>query len=206
MIHDVEFEFDLVKILSTMKKKLVLFALIAAICGCAMAVYQKQAYVPEYETFVLLYIDTADENDAERDIVSNCKDILFSRKNCNAVIQALNLDESYEYLFEKLKAGEGYGTNMFAFNFYHNNPDEAMLIANTLVSELQKNMAVLDEDIAITVIDGASTAKESSSPTYVKDGVIVGLGVFMCFAFAAIALETFRMNKMGVKKQEDIGK
>lgn len=206
MMHDVEIEFDLVKILGAMKKKLVLFVLMAAICGCAMAAYQKQAYVPEYETFALLYIDTTDEKDIGKDIVSNCKDLLFSRKNCENVIQTLNLDESYEYLYENIYAYQGYGPNMFELYFYHNNPDEAMLIANTLVEELQKNMAALDKDVVITVIDSASTADEYSSPSYGKDGVAAGLGVFVCCTFAAIVLEVFRLNKMGQKKQENTGK
>lgn len=144
---------------------------------------------PLYESTALMCVnngalsagsDTISLSDlnASKTLVDTCIVIMKTRTVLNEVIEAAELDYTYEELYEMLDAGSINDTEIFAINVTGPDPAEDERIANTVADILPGKIAGIMDGCSVRLVDNAVAPVRRVSPSIIKYtalGVLAGL-------------------------------
>jgi len=196
-------EIDLLKIIKALWKKLWLIVLVAAVFGGAAFVYRNSTYVPSYMATTTMYASYVSNQDLDfgtnsgsiyqdslgnsRSVVSTCFAVLNTRMNLEEVIAAAGLDMPYTKLSGMISSAAINNSELFTISVTGTDPDEIALIANTIAEILPENVAMINANSTVRVIDTALVPTSPiSSNSSVKDAVVFAVlgGMLVCGVIA----------------------
>lgn len=205
-----EKEFDFSYILSTIGKRFLLI-LLFVILGLGGAVFYNYGAPLIYESKTTLYVQP-DVKSSEVDyegILTNQKmvktytEIIKSRKIINKVKNKLDLDLSYEDIYEMLTVTSVNETEIITISVENTNKKLACEVANTTASVFIDEINETMEINNIKVIDEALEGTEPVSPRIILNcliGLAGGLFVGLGLAFLIESMDNKIKNHEDVKK------
>lgn len=191
-----EEEIDLLKLLNALWKKAWLIAL-AAIAGAVIAMVVTLFFItPTYESTAMMYVnnsgDTSDTNkinssdlSAAQSLVDTYAVILNSRVTLEQVIAQANLPYDYEELGNMIEAAAVDGTEIFSITVTSTDPEEAAMIANTIVDVLPNRISEIVTGSDVRTVSAAVVPTEKSSPSNTKN-TLIGFALGFILACAVI--------------------
>lgn len=190
--------------------------LIPILCGVAMWAYLKITYVPNYSANAKLYINneivTVEDSKNEisqgdlntaKSLVETCKNIVKMRRIVEPARAILKEQHDLEYTYDELSAkisGSSLNdTEIFCINVTDRNPERAVIIANIVSEQFQKEIGEIIIGSSARIVDPAEQAKVLQTRASMKIILSVLAGFFVPCAFF-IVLECLFNDK--VEKSE----
>lgn len=187
-------EIDLRELFGVVMQKLWLIIMIAVLAGAATFSITYFFVEPTYQASTLLYVNNSDisvgstsfsisnsDLTAAHQLVDTYVVILESRTALNEVIEAANLDYTYEELSEMIEASAVNSTEIFEVTVTSNSPTEAEQIANTIAAVLPDKIADIVNGSDVRIVDYAVVPAHRFAPSYTKNTVIGALlGAVIC--------------------------
>ncbi|MDO5141391.1 MAG: Wzz/FepE/Etk N-terminal domain-containing protein [Eubacteriales bacterium] len=195
-------EIDLLQVLKELWKRAGMIALVSVLCGALAFGYAALLVTPKYQSSALLYVNnssftgntsysiSSSELTAAQHLVDTYVVILKSRTTLEDVIERSGVAYDYEELTKMISAESVNSTEMFKVTVTSEDPQEAMVIANTIADVLPDKIASVVEGSSIRIVDRAVVADEKSSPNitrYTMIGVLLGL-VASCFVVVLMVM------------------
>lgn len=194
---------DLWKILQLLLKRLWIILLVSVIGAAAAFFYTHKFVTPQYRASADLYVNgttsiagmeisvNSGAIQTARNLIPTYSVILKSRLTLEEVIERLDLSYSYGALSGMVSAGSINDTEVLRITVTSSNPEEARLIANTIVDVLPEKISKIVHGSSVEVVDLAVTPRAPFAPSYSKNvakGFMIGL---VLSALAIILLEYF---------------
>lgn len=194
---------DIWKILQLLLKRLWIILLVSVIGAAAAFFYTHKFITPQYRASADLYVNgstsiagmelsvSSGTIQTARSLIPTYSVILKSRLTLEEVINRLDLPYSYGALSGRVSAASVGETEILRITVTSSDPEEARLIANTIVDVLPEKISKIVHGSSVEVVDLAVTPGAPFSPSYssnVTKGFIVGL---VLSALAVILLEYF---------------
>jgi len=190
------FEIDLFQIFKAFQKKAMTIILATVICGGVAFGYATLLVTPLYKAEAMMYVNNSSisggnsyssisnaELVAAQNLVDTYIIILNSRKTLNKVNNEAGLDYDYEDLKSMISADAVNHTELFSIAVTSEEPEEAALIANTILKVLPNEISEVVDGSSVRIVDQAVVPTEKSFPNE-KVFTIIGalLGFFIsCF-------------------------
>lgn len=204
-------EIDLVRILKALRKKLWILILAGVVFGALGFSYARFMITPTYKASALMYVNnnaislgknlslSSSDLYASQELVNTYIVIMKSRATLNEVIKQVGLPYSYENLSSMITASGKNGTAIFSIDVTSANPEEAALIANTVLAVLpQKIEGVLDGSSA-RVVDYAVVPKQKVAPNITRYAI---LGVLIGLMISGLLIVIFELMNDSVRNAE----
>lgn len=188
--HNEEYiEIDLLRILTALRRKIVMIILTAVGFGLAGFLLAFYILPAKYEASALLYVNNSSfsvgstsisvsDLSASKTLVSTYIAILRTRLTLNEVIEEAGLDYSYRQLLSMIDARSVNGTEIFSVTVTSEDPQEAERIANTIVDILPDKIAQIVDGSSVRTVDFAVAPERRSGPSitrFTAIGMIIGL-------------------------------
>ena len=201
-------EINLLQILKVLLRKWWL-VLICAVEGALVFFLVTYFFItPQYTASAKLYVNnstsiedisvklTSSDLSASRSLLDTYAVILKTRRTLEEVIEAADLPYSYEKLVGMISATDVDGTEIMKISVTSSDPEEARLIANTIVEVLPKQISKIMHGSTVEVVDLAVTPKGASSPSY-KKNILLGFMIgFMISAALVLLLDMVIYDKI----------
>lgn len=193
-------EIDLLQIASALIKRWWIILVASVVCAVSAFGYTYLKITPLYQASALLYVNnssvslndiTVSDLTASKSLVDSYSVILKSRLTLEEVIKKAHLNYSYETLYSMVSAQSVNKTEIFSVSVKSSDPDEARIIANTIVEILPAKISEIIKGSSVSIVDLAVTPKSSYYPSYSKNSIIGFLVGFIVSAAAVIILEVF---------------
>lgn len=193
-----EIEIDLLKIIKAVWKKLWLVILVGVVLGGGMFAFKKLTFVPSYDTYATMYgsAKVAGDNRYTEDylLMENAKAILHTRKTMEKIIEAADLDLTYEEISKMVYSHEVSNSTLFRIGAKGTDPEELALIANTAADILPEMVTSVYGDCEIMILDYAEVPEEpvnsdSAVGAAGKGAVLGAMLVCACIAGKEIYLD-----------------
>lgn len=189
---------DIMQMLNALWKKLWIIVLSTVVGGAVFLSFTIFFITPLYESSAMLYvnnssldvgstkIDLSDLN-ASKGLVDTYSVILNSRGTLEQVIELTGVDYSYETLKGMISTQTVNETEVFQVTVTSTDPNEAELIANTIVKVLPKRIDTIMDGSAVKIVDYAIVPETRVSPSY-QSNALKGalLGAVICCAVIVI--------------------
>lgn len=188
---------DLLKLAGALWHRAWAIILAVILFGGAAFSYAYFLVTPLYESSALMYVNNssfsvgstaislADLN-ASKSLVETYLVIMKTRMTLNEVIKQAQLDYTYEELRNMVDASAVNETEVFQITVTSADPQEAEIIANTIVEILPEKIAQIMDGSSARVVDYAVVPSQKSSPSITKYtaigmalGFIVSCGVII---------------------------
>lgn len=181
---------DPISLIKAIWNKAWIVVIAAILLGAIFLSYAVFFVPPQYQSSAMMYVNNSygDENTsftigsseltAAKNLLEVYIIILKTQITLESVIEAANLDYTYEELYEMVEAESVNGTEVFRITASCEDPAEATLIVNTIVEILPSKIAEVVKGGSVTLVDYASYPTERSSPSYIGYalfGVVLGL-------------------------------
>lgn len=195
------FTIDLMQIMKALWHRawmIILVGVLTAGIGFSIAAF---AIPPKYSTSIMLYVNnssvsggqnvaiSSSEISAARSLVKTYTEILKSRTTLERVIEKSNVSRTYKDLADMISAKSSNDTEFMLVSVTSENPNEAVVIANSIAEVLPDRVSEIIDGASMKVVDTAVFNNEKVSPSttkYTAGGLLIG--VF--FACALIAINT----------------
>ncbi len=179
---------DIMQMLNALWKKLWVIVLSTVVCGVLVLLFTFFFVTPLYQSSAMLYvnnssldvgstkIDLSDLN-ASKGLVDTYAVILNSRGTLEQVIEITGVDYSYETLKGMISTQTVNDTEVFQVTVTSSDPNEAELIANTIVNVLPKRIDSIMEGSTVKIVDYAIVPQSRVSPNYQSNtlkGALIG--------------------------------
>ena len=180
------FEIDVLQITKAILKKwwlLLLFGLIGAVL---MFSYTTLFVTPMYSSTAKMYINASSSSNIDMSGLSTARDLVATyaylvkntRMTLEEVAEKAKLDYSYEQLRSMVYVSSGGSTEFLEITVSAPNPEDACLIANTIMVVLPGRAAATNLNSTISAADWATVSSVPTSPNVTKNmtlGFVVGL-------------------------------
>lgn len=191
------FEIDIFKVIQFLLHRLWIIIIAGAVGCAALIVYAAFFVSPQYQAQAMMYVNNSGlsiggskisistaEISAGRTLVDTYIVILNSRLTLNEVIKEAGLPYSYSQLKKMLSASSVNDTEVFSITVTDKDPEEAALIANTIVDVLPDKIADIVDGSSVRTVDYAVVPTSKTSPSITKyaaiglvAGVVLACGV-----------------------------
>lgn len=174
-----------------------LAGLLAAAIGFSVATFLVS---PKYSTSIMLYVNnssvasgtsvsiSSSEISAARSLVKTYSEILKSRTTLERVIENANVSCTYKELADMVSAASSNDTEFMRVTVVCGNPNEAVLIANSIAEVLPVRVAEIIDGASMKVVDTAVVNYEKIAPSITKyTAVALFIGVFLAVGMIAIS-------------------
>lgn len=187
---------DLLELLHVLIKKAWLILLCGAIGGVIAGGYTKLFITPQYQASSMIYVLGKTTSVAEginlqlsKQLTVDFTILAKSRPVLTDVIQALNLDMSYEELVNIVKVENPENSSILKISVMNPDPEFAKNVSNKLAEETAEQIA------EVMVTDKPSTVEKAVKPVYpispnlmrnIAKGAILGMALIvalLCFVF-----------------------
>jgi capsular polysaccharide biosynthesis protein len=170
-----------------------------AIAGGIIALLGTYFFVtPLYTSTALMYVNNSEVNigstkidlsdlTASQNLVNTYEVILQSRTTLETVIEQSGVDYSYKQLEGMITTSTVNDTEVFSVSVTSSDPQEAELIANTIVKVLPKRIDEIVEGSAVKIVDYAIVPDSRTSPDYSKN-TLIGMLLFAVVCCAVIII------------------
>lgn len=185
-----EFEIDLIQVLATIWKNILVIILVAAVSGALTFAYMFFMVTPKYEATTTLYVNnssfsigatsfsiTNSELTTSKNLVGTYVLVLQSRTTLEKVIEKAGLNYSSTALRSMITTEEVVGTAAIKVKVSSTSPTEAELIANTIADILPARISEIVYGTSVQIVDYAIVPSKSSYPNYTTgtvEGALVG--------------------------------
>lgn len=195
-------EIDLLQIASALIKRWWIILIASGVCAVSAFGYTYLKITPLYKASALLYVNNSSlslsdinissaDLSASQSLVNSYSVILKSRLTLEEVIKKAHLNYSYETLYSMVSAQSVNKTEIFSVTVKSSDPDEARIIANTIVEILPEKISEIIKGSSVSIVDLAVTPKSSYYPSYSKNSIMGFLVGFVISVAAVIILEIF---------------
>ena len=185
-------EINIKDFLNYLKKYSLIIVCVVLLCILITGIYDKFFKVPLYQsnTTVVLVKDE-NKNDAEEDtisqnditinqkLVSTYSEIIKSRLVLSQVIRELNLDYTYEKLYQEIGVSQVADTAILKIVVTDKSAEMSSKIANTLSEVFIKEISSIYKLNNVSIIDRALIPTAPSNINLMKDIVIIGILSFV---------------------------
>ena len=196
-----------------LKRKFYIILLVTIVAAGISVLFNMYILKPVYESNTTLIVSksamnaddtiTSEQLDVTERLAVTYGKIIKSRAVLNKVISTLALDTSYKNLAKNVNVEVVEGTQLIIITVKYDNPDTAMLIANTIPPIFTEEAMRLTNTNKIEVMDAGIINKNPVSPnTSVNIFVATVIGLFIG---TMITLLSEYMNTK-IKTQEDVHK
>lgn len=198
------YEIDILAVLKTIWKNILLIILVAAIGGSAAFGYTLFMVEPKYSATTTLYVNksTFSLGDANLGLSTNLSTssivniymlIVQSRTTLEEVIDEADLDMTYKNLGKMIDVSS-MAEGAFSITVETPDPAQSELIANTIAKILPDRIASIIDGTSARVIDYAIIPSTRSSPNYIKSTIIgILAGALLC-SIIVVIVSTFKTN------------
>lgn len=190
-------EIDLKELFEFIKNKLGLLIIITVgVCllGCVYGLFLQKPMYKSYTTIILSGSDsqiTQSELSLSKSLVDTYAEIVKSRRVLEQVIEELNLDTTYEKLYNKISVTSVNNTEIIKITVADTDPTEAKNIANVTANYFTKEVVDLYKVNNVNVLDEANTTSTPYNINVAKQiiiylfiGLVISAGVlFIIFYF-----------------------
>ena len=207
------YKIDILAILTTLWKNIILIILVASISGALTFTYTLLRVAPSYSATTTLYANKSSFSLGDTDfsfttnlstttLVNIYMLIVHSRTTLEEVIEEADLSISSGTLRGMIKV-EALTDGAFSITATSSDPAQAELIANTVAKILPDRIADIIDGTNVRVIDYAIIPSSRSSPDYISSTLKgIGIGAALCCAIL-VAVAFFRSNNDSVIKSSD---
>ncbi len=193
-------------------KKYFAFIVVITILAAGVSFGVSKYFIPEkFQTEVSMYV-APNANEQSRTaslselnyaqaVVDTYIEILRTTSFMTDVITEANLNYTPDQLSNMISMQAQNGTEIFRISVTSTNPDEALLIANTIAELAPAKIIEIKDADAVRVVDPAQRPVQPSSPNVMRNtvlGLLVGLLLGVGIAFAIEFLD----NR--VKNEQDL--
>lgn len=205
------YEIDLLQLLRALWRKAWAIVLTAVIGGGVAFSYAAFLVTPLYEAEAMMYVNNSSfsvgstsfsisnaELSAAQSLVDTYIIILNSRATLDEVITEAGVDYSYEELKGMLSSESVNGTEVFSITVTSDDPQEAELIANTIVDILPDKIADIVDGSSVRVVDYAVIPSEKASPDitmFAAIGMLLGITISCMVVIILLASDTLIHNE-----------
>ncbi len=181
---------DLLALIQTLWKNILVIALVAVLVGSGAFGYSAFILEPEYQAMASLYVNNSSFNlgstnfsistadlSTSRSLVSIYLYILESRTTMEEVIKEAELTYTPEQLRKMISAEGVESTGAFEVTVTSSNPAEVELIANTIAKILPDRIAEIVDGTSVRIVDYAIIPARRSGPNIVNNtlkGILAG--------------------------------
>jgi capsular polysaccharide biosynthesis protein len=181
-------EIDLLQLARVLWQRAWIILIAALLAGASAFSYAYFLVTPLYKASAKMYVNNStlsvgstsvslSDLTAAQSLVETYIVILQTRATLNDVIDAANLDYSYEELYEMISAASVNSTEVFEVIITSPDPHEAEKIANTIAILLPEKIANIVEGSSAKIVDFAVVPAQKSSPSlarYSAIGILIG--------------------------------
>lgn len=203
------YEIDLLRLLKEMWQK-AWAIILAAVIGAGVAFSIAEFLItPKYEAEAVLYVSNSVSNKSSsisseqlsvsQNLANTYIVILKSRSTLNAIIDKAGLSYDYKTLRSMVSAELASGTEVLTITVTDEDPEEAKLIANTIVEVLPDRFAEVLSGSSVRVVDYAELPTGKSSPNVIR---FIEIG-FLAGAFLACLVIFIQMMSDTLIHDED---
>ncbi|MCD8388776.1 MAG: Wzz/FepE/Etk N-terminal domain-containing protein [Oscillospiraceae bacterium] len=211
-----EIEIDLADLLGTLLKRAWAIALSAILLGALVLGYTYAFIEPLYQSTAMFYVNnsgvdigntsisfSSSQISAAQDLVDTYVVILESRTTLEQVIEAAGVDYTYMELGEMISAGAVNSTQIFSITVTDPDPEEAELIANSIVFVLPERIAAIVDGSDVRIVDTAVVPSTRSSPSYIRNTVI---GAVLGVILSAIVISVLHLMDDRIRTEDYLTK
>ncbi len=182
-VDESESVIDLVQMLNALWKRLWIIVIVTVVGGALAFLLTFFFIEPKYQSSAMMYVNNSDLNvgstsinlsdlTAAQGLISTYSVILNSRGTLELVIAQSGVDYSYEELKKMITCVAVNDTEVFEITVTSTDPEEAELIANTIVRVLPNRIDAIIKGSAVEIVDYAIVPQNSVSPSYKKNTLI----------------------------------
>jgi len=177
-------EIDLLALLKLLLSKVWIIFISMVLCGVIAYTGSIFAIAPKYTATAMMYVNnnsisvgagtftfSSSQLSAAKSLLDVYVIILRSRTTLEEAIEEADLPYTYTQLREIVSAGSVSGTEIFSITATCTNPDDAVLIVNTLVDILPDRISDIVDGSSVRVVDEAIRPMARSSPSYTRYGL-----------------------------------
>jgi len=204
----IEYKIDVLALIRSLWKNILLIALVAILFGSAAFGYTAFFVEPEYQATASMYVNnssfslgatsfsvSSSDLSASTSLVSVYLYILESRTTLEEVIQAADLNYTPDELMKMISTNSVSKTGAFEVTVTSTNPAEVELIANSIAQVLPARIAEIVDGTSVRIVDYAIIPSRRSGPSILNNtvlGILIG-GFFS----AAIVVVKFLLDDTG---------
>lgn len=195
--NDTNSTIDLFSFLNALWRKMWLLVIVAVMAGSMAYLYTFYMITPTYCSSAMLFVNGSSLNigsstislsdmNTAQNLVARYIVILKTRGTLEAVIERAELPYSYGQLKNMISASSVNNTEIFEVTVTSTNPEEAMIIANTIAEVLPERIKSLMQVSAVEVVDYAVTPQSMVAPNYTKNaltGALAGVVIVAALIF-----------------------
>ena len=200
-----EIEIDLLDIAGLLIKKSWIIILSMIIVGAILFSYSMFFIAPTYKASAKMYVNNSNissdnisisssELSAARGLLDVYIIILKTRMTLDKVIDKLELDYTYEELYEMVSAYSINDTEVFEITVTCTDPWEAKMIVDKIVEILPQRIADVVEGSSVSLVDHAVVPTVKAGPDCVKYAVM-GFIIGAVLSFSAIVISPMLRKK-----------
>lgn len=205
-----EIEIDLLHIIKVLWHKIWIIAICMIVVAAIAFSYAFFFVTPQYKANAMMYVNnssislgassfTISELNAAKSLLDVYLIILQSRTTLEDVIEQADLDYSYSELASMVTASSVNSTEVFKIVVTSKNPEEAKLIADTIVEILPDRIADIVDGSSVRVVDHAVVPVSRSSPSYTKYAMI---GLILGFIISCGVIIVIDLLDTSIRSEE----
>ena len=192
-------EIDLLHLLKVLWHRAWLVVLVMLLLGAIAFSYAYFFITPTYQATAMMYVNNNSISSSVSEIISSSQltaarglldtyiTILKTRTTLELVIEEAGLSCSYAQLSSMISAGAVNETEIFSINVTSTDPEEAAIIANTIVKVLPDRISDIIEKANVRTVDEAVIPVSKAAPSLTKYAVIgMLIGAVITCAFIII--------------------
>ena len=178
-------DLDFLKLIRLLWSKVIWILLAAAFLGTAGYCFARFFVAPTYQTDTWYYVNNnaisaSDSNysistgqlSGARSLVDTYAVVLSSRSTLEEVARTANLPYSAGQLKRMVSCSSVNGTEMFSVTVTTNNPDEALLISETIADVLPVRISDIVDNSSVRIVDAPQRPGGRSGPNYSRYAII----------------------------------
>jgi capsular polysaccharide biosynthesis protein len=177
---EMEDTIDLLELAYVLWNKIWILLLCVLIGASASGLFTKLFVTPQYVATSTIYINGNDsismaDLQISQALTADYQVIAKSRKVLEVVIDELNLDTTYDELYDIITVTNPTDTHMLDISVQSSDPELAVSISNTTAEMVREQIAEITNTDKPTVVDSAVIPKSPVSPSLQKNIALGGL-------------------------------
>jgi capsular polysaccharide biosynthesis protein len=177
---EMEDTIDLLELAYVLWNKIWILLLCVLIGASASGLFTKLFVTPQYVATSTIYINGNDsismaDLQISQALTADYQVIAKSRKVLEVVIDELNLDTTYDELYNIITVTNPTDTHMLDISVQNSDPELAVSISNTTAEMVREQIAEITNTDKPTVVDSAVIPKSPVSPSLQKNIALGGL-------------------------------
>ena len=204
MNENKEQEIDLLELIGVLWKHFFPIVLTTIFAAVAVLLYTLFFVTPKYQSSAMLFVNTSSldvgstkinlsDLTASKSLANTYSVILKSRTTLEEVIKEADLKYTYTQLGKMISTETVENTEIFRVIVTSEDPNEAELIANTIIKVLPERIKTIMDGSAVQVVDTAIVPKSYVSPSYKRNaaiGALIGFVIACAVVIIRFMLDT----------------